>query len=91
MTTFNSVKMGLRYIYLDDPCDETNPTGLVRGRMVIGIVAGDEKSDSAFWSFSGIAGDGGDWGQAAELWRRTRRLRRLVAWADDSVATLAAV
>ncbi|PON62771.1 hypothetical protein PanWU01x14_136830, partial [Parasponia andersonii] len=83
MTTFDSGIMGLRYIYFDDLCDETNPTGLVRGRMVAEIGGGGQKSEMATLELFGIAGDGGDRGRAARLRRRTRRLRRSVAWADD--------
>ncbi|PON68975.1 hypothetical protein PanWU01x14_092920, partial [Parasponia andersonii] len=52
MATFNPCKMGLRYIYLDDPCDETNSKGLVGGRMVAGIVTGGQKFDLASFSSS---------------------------------------
>ncbi|PON76633.1 hypothetical protein PanWU01x14_033190 [Parasponia andersonii] len=75
--------MGLRFIYLDNPCGEMNPTRLVGGRMMAEIIAGGQKSELAFWSFSGIAGDDGDRGQAAWLRRCTGRLRRSVARADD--------
>ncbi|PON71310.1 hypothetical protein PanWU01x14_074500 [Parasponia andersonii] len=50
MTTFNPGKMGLRYIYLDDPCNETNPTRPVGGRMVAGIVAGSQKTETTTFS-----------------------------------------
>ncbi|PON31745.1 hypothetical protein PanWU01x14_367330 [Parasponia andersonii] len=57
MAIFNTGKMGLRYIYLDDPCDETNPTGPVGGRMVTRIVAGGQKSEMA--TLSSPAAPGG--------------------------------
>ncbi|PON31202.1 hypothetical protein PanWU01x14_371660 [Parasponia andersonii] len=72
MTTFNPGKMELRYTYLDDPYDDTNPTRPVLGRMVARIVAGDEKIEmgqndiSGFfrqyrWRQQAARGDGASW------------------------------
>ncbi|PON77869.1 hypothetical protein PanWU01x14_022230 [Parasponia andersonii] len=45
MTIFDPDSMGLRYIYLDNLCDDTNPTGPVWSRMDVGIFAGDKKTE----------------------------------------------
>ncbi|PON32039.1 hypothetical protein PanWU01x14_364750, partial [Parasponia andersonii] len=59
MTTFNPSKMGLRYIYLDDPYDETNLTGPIGGRMDVGIFASDEKTEAAISPPLAMAGSFG--------------------------------
>ena len=58
MTEFNPDNIESRYIYLDDPCDDTNPMGPVWSRMDAGISADGQKSKKASkrqqWSFPAI-------------------------------------
>ncbi|PON39038.1 hypothetical protein PanWU01x14_307880 [Parasponia andersonii] len=54
MAIFYLDSMGLRYIYIDDPCDNTNPTGLVWSRMDAGIFAGVQKSKMGQNGFYGV-------------------------------------
>ncbi|PON47657.1 hypothetical protein PanWU01x14_242780, partial [Parasponia andersonii] len=60
-----------------------NLTGPVGGRMVAGIIAGDQKSETASKRFSGDADVSSDWGRAAELQRGLASRRQSVAQADD--------
>ncbi|PON58968.1 hypothetical protein PanWU01x14_162830 [Parasponia andersonii] len=55
MTIFDPDSMGLRYIYLDDPCYDTNPTGPVWSRMDDGIFASNEKSERPLSSSPSMA------------------------------------
>ncbi|PON83304.1 hypothetical protein TorRG33x02_208710, partial [Trema orientale] len=59
MANFDPDSMGSRYIYHVEDREETSPTGLVSRRMDAGIGAGDEKSDSAYFVFSGSGGFSG--------------------------------
>ncbi|PON63874.1 hypothetical protein PanWU01x14_128510 [Parasponia andersonii] len=63
MASFDPDSMWLRYIYLDDLCDDTNPTGLVWSRMDAEIFAGDKKSERPLVSSPSTAAApaAGDW------------------------------
>ncbi|PON99863.1 hypothetical protein TorRG33x02_042810 [Trema orientale] len=54
MVTFDPDNMGLRYIYLNDLCDDINPTGLVWSQMVAGIFVGGQKSENAPTGSNGV-------------------------------------
>ncbi|PON62640.1 hypothetical protein PanWU01x14_137550, partial [Parasponia andersonii] len=66
MATFDLGSIGLRYIYLEFPLDEMNPTSLVRDQMAAGIVAGDENSETAPIAFSGETATGGYAGSSSK-------------------------
>ncbi|PON57581.1 hypothetical protein PanWU01x14_173010 [Parasponia andersonii] len=54
MAIFDPDSMRLKYIYLDDPCDDTNPTGPVWSQMDAGIVVGGRISEIGLIGFNGF-------------------------------------
>ena len=54
MANFDPDSMGSRYVYLDDPYDDTNPTEPVWSRMVARIFAGGQKSENGSNGFNGV-------------------------------------
>ncbi|PON57346.1 hypothetical protein PanWU01x14_174630 [Parasponia andersonii] len=60
MAIFDPDSMWLRYIYIDDPCDDKNPTRPVWSQMDAGIFTGDKKSERPLFVFSvdGSCSDG---------------------------------
>ncbi|PON32794.1 hypothetical protein PanWU01x14_358250 [Parasponia andersonii] len=74
MAIFYPDSMGLRYIYFEDLCDDTNPMGPVGGRMVARIVAGGQKSEMGQNGFNGFFRRSGGRRQLLKTGGGTRQL-----------------
>ncbi|PON57579.1 hypothetical protein PanWU01x14_172990 [Parasponia andersonii] len=89
MAIFDSDSMRLRYIYLDDSCDDTNPTGPVWSQMDARIVVGGRISEMGLIGFNGFFWRTGGRRRAATdggaSWRRGEARRRWW-WAAWSAA-----
>ncbi|PON38280.1 hypothetical protein PanWU01x14_313810, partial [Parasponia andersonii] len=69
MTTFDSGSLRLRYIYIELPLDETNPTNPFRGQMVASIVIGVQ-NNCGFSSSSLAFGNSGSYRSwVADCWQ----------------------